>query len=92
MTGADNPRPEPVEGAAPQFTYVEELVRHELSKSLGGARGMLEGAAPFVGFTIVWVISRSLPISLLAALGVAVDLRRRSGSPSGSHCASSCRP
>ncbi len=33
---------------------------------------MLEGAAPFVGFTVVWVITRSLLISLLAALGVAV--------------------
>lgn len=64
-------RPEPVEGSTPQFTYAEELVRHELAKSLGGARGMVEGAAPFVGFTVVWVITRSLTISLLAALGVA---------------------
>lgn len=68
----DPARPELVEGPTrPQFTYVEELVRHELTTSLGGVRGMLEGAAPFVGFTIVWVITRSLGVSLLAALGVA---------------------
>lgn len=58
----------------PQFTYVEELVRHQLSESLGGFRGMLEGALPFVGFTICWVISRQLHPSLGVAVGVAVIL------------------
>jgi hypothetical protein len=62
-------RPEPVE--EPQFRYVEEVVRHELATALGGARGMVEGALPFVAFTVAWVITRSLGPSLLAALGVA---------------------
>jgi hypothetical protein len=56
----------------PQFRYVEEIVRHELAKSLGGMRGMVEGAAPFVAFTVAWVLTRGLGYSLLAALGVAV--------------------
>ncbi|RYZ26772.1 MAG: DUF3159 domain-containing protein, partial [Propionibacteriaceae bacterium] len=41
----------------PQFRYVEELVRHELSRTLGGVRGMVEAALPFVGFTVAWVSS-----------------------------------
>lgn len=57
--------------AEPEFRYVEELVRHQLSTALGGIRGMLEGAAPFIGFTVAWVSSRDLKLSLLVALGVA---------------------
>lgn len=67
-------RPEPVEGSTgphPPFRYVEELVRHQLSTALGGMRGMVEGAAPFVAFTVAWVISRQLPVSLAAALAMA---------------------
>ena len=58
----------------PRFRYVEELVRHELSSALGGVRGMLEGAAPFVGFTIAWVLSRQLAWALGVAVAVAVLL------------------
>lgn len=71
---------EPTPGAAepaseePEFTYVEELVRHQLSVSLGGPRGMVEAALPFVAFTISWVLSTQLYLSLGAAVGVAVVL------------------
>ena len=58
----------------PQFRYVEEFVRHQLSESLGGARGMIEGALPFIAFTLTWVLSHRLPASLVAAIGVAVVL------------------
>jgi len=37
---------------ATEFQYVEEFVRYELSQSLGGPRGMLESAVPFIGFTV----------------------------------------
>ena len=57
-----------------EFTYVEQLVRHQLSASLGGARGMLEGAAPFVAFTIVWLLVGRLYPALGAALAAAVVL------------------
>ncbi len=58
----------------PTYRYVEELVRHELSRSLGGVRGMLESALPFIGFTIAWVASRALYPSIGVAVGVAVLL------------------
>ncbi len=54
--------------------YVEELVRFELGKTLGGWRGMLEAALPFVGFTVAWVLTRALYPSLAVALVVAVVL------------------
>ena len=58
----------------PPFRYVEERVRHELGRTLGGWRGMLESALPFVAFTVGWVVSRSLYPSLAAAAAVAVVL------------------
>jgi hypothetical protein len=69
--------------AQPEFRYVEEFVRHQLAASLGGVRGMVESALPFIAFTIAWVFSRdhaaALPLSplyssLAAALGMAVLL------------------
>jgi hypothetical protein len=53
---------------------VEELVRHQLSISLGGARGMVEAALPFIAFTAGWVILRQLYPALGAALGMAAIL------------------
>ena len=35
-------------------------MRYQLAQSLGGVRGMLEAALPFVAFTIAWVIGRQL--------------------------------
>jgi hypothetical protein len=69
-------------GDEPQFRYVEEFVRFQLSKTLGGPRGMLESALPFVAFTICWVLTRNgtglaispLYLSLGAALAAAVVL------------------
>ena len=65
VTGAEEP---------PQFRYVEEFVRYQLGKSLGGARGMVESALPFVAFTIAWVISRQLYPAIGAAVGTALVL------------------
>ncbi|WP_152364076.1 DUF3159 domain-containing protein [Microlunatus speluncae] len=55
----------------PKFRYVEEWVRHEMSKALGGPRGMLEGALPFVGFTVAWVIGQQLIPAIIAAVAIA---------------------
>lgn len=60
--------------APPEFAYVEEFVRHQLSQTFGGVRGMLEGAIPFVAFTIAWVIGRQLYPALGAAVGSALVL------------------
>ena len=59
---------------SPEFRYVEEFVRYQLAQSLGGVRGMIESALPFVAFTIAWVIGRQLYPALGAALGIAVLL------------------
>jgi len=55
----------------PQFRYVEEFVRYQLSQSLGGARGMIESALPFIAFTIAWVIVRQLYAAIAAAVVTA---------------------
>jgi hypothetical protein len=53
---------------------LEVLVRTQLSKALGGTRGMVEGAVPTLGFTITWIASRNLSLSLLVSSGLAVAL------------------
>jgi hypothetical protein len=55
-----------------QHATVEALVRAQLSKALGGKRGMLEGAIPTLGFTITWVSSHNLQAALLVSLGLAI--------------------
>jgi hypothetical protein len=45
-----------------------------MSKALGGPRGMLEGALPFVAFTAAWVIGKQLLPAIIAAVGIAVVL------------------
>jgi hypothetical protein len=60
--------------ATPQFCYVEEFVRYQLSQSLGGARGMIESALPFIAFTIAWVITRQLYPAVAAAVVTALLL------------------
>lgn len=47
-------------------------MRSELAKSLGGWRGMVESALPFVAFTVAWVLTRQLYPSLGAAFAVAL--------------------
>jgi len=59
---------------APTYETVEQLVRGQLSKALGGRRGMVEGAVPTAGFTITWVASRDLQSALLIGAGLAVAL------------------
>lgn len=70
--GVDDP--ESGTRAAPRYRYVEEYARHQLSQTLGGARGMLEGAAPFVIFTAAWMLTQQLYLSLACALVSALIL------------------
>ncbi|CAN5666680.1 hypothetical protein BH24ACT11_BH24ACT11_03480 [soil metagenome] len=56
------------------YETVEQLVRVQLSKALGGKRGMVEGAVPTIAFTLAWVIGRDLQVSLLLGAGLAVVL------------------
>ncbi len=60
--------------AQPGRATVEGLVRAQLSKALGGRRGMLEGAVPTLGFTISWITSHNLKLSLVISVALAVVL------------------
>ena len=73
-TGSQDTRPVTTAGAAPQFQYVEEFVRFQLGQSLGGTRGMVESALPFIAFTIAWVIGRELYRAVGAAVATALVL------------------
>jgi hypothetical protein len=50
---------------------VEALVRHQLAKSLGGKRGMLEAGIPGLVFTLVWLPTKELEWALVGSLVVA---------------------
>lgn len=66
-------RPDEV-AVAQQTETLEELVRNQLSKALGGRRGIVEGAVPTLGFTISWVVSHDLHVALAVSLGLALAL------------------
>jgi hypothetical protein len=53
---------------------VEEIVRARLAMALGGRRGMVEGAAPTIGFTTTYLLSHDLRLSLGIGVALAVVL------------------
>lgn len=59
---------------AAEYATVEQLVRSQLSKALGGVRGMIEAAIPTAAFTIAWLTTRELQLSLVISVGLAVLL------------------
>ncbi len=62
-------------GGAPVGTdTVESVVRAQLSKALGGKRGMLEAAVPTLAFTITFLTTHSLRAGLLLSVSTAVLL------------------
>ena len=73
-TGSEDTHDRSAAAEPPQFRYVEEFVRYQLGQSLGGARGMIESALPFVAFTIAWVVGRQLYPAIAAAVGTALVL------------------
>lgn len=62
------------EHATPTVDTVEEVVRAQISRALGGRRGMVEAAVPTLIFTIVWLTTKELRYALGASVSVAVVL------------------
>ncbi len=60
-------------GSAPGVT-VEQVVRAQLAKALGGRRGMLEAAAPTIVFTVLWLTTREIQVALAVSVGAALVL------------------
>jgi|SRR3954447_3534775 hypothetical protein len=58
----------------PTHTTVEELVRHRLGTALGGVRGIVESAVPTLGFTVSWITTHELKLSLVVSAGLALVL------------------
>lgn len=64
----DRPQPE----ATADVQTVEEVVRGQLSKALGGRRGMLEAAVPTILFTLIWLTARDLRTALVVSVAAAL--------------------
>jgi hypothetical protein len=60
--------------ASASVDTVEAVVRAQLSKALGGRRGMIEAAVPTIFFTVFWLTTRELPIALSVSVGAAALL------------------
>jgi hypothetical protein len=63
-----------VSEAAASVETVESVVRAQLSKALGGRRGMVEAAVPTLLFTIMWLSTRELQLALVVSVAAAVLL------------------
>ncbi len=70
------PAPEPGAGSEPGTVHdsVEQLVRSKLSEALGGRRGIVESAVPTVLFTVMFVSTHDLRLSLTLAISATVLL------------------
>jgi hypothetical protein len=53
---------------------VEAVVRTQLSKALGGRRGMIEAAVPTIIFTVLWLTTKDLRTALIFSVAGAVIL------------------
>ena len=71
MTAGSDDRPG-VDRHGVDARTVEEVVRSQLAKALGGRRGMAEGAVPTVGFTLTYITTKELTPSLAVGIGLAV--------------------
>ena len=68
MTSPAAPNP------AANIATVEEVVRGQLTKALGGRRGMIEAAVPTIIFTTLWLTTRELNLAVSVSVGAAVVL------------------
>ena len=69
--------PTPTPGTVPdtvEADTVEAVVRQQLSKALGGRRGMAEAAVPTILFTVTWLTTDDLQLALSLSIGAALVL------------------
>jgi hypothetical protein len=66
--------PDTDQAPATSAATVEEVVRGQLAKALGGRRGMLEAAVPTALFTVGFLTTHQLKLSVLVAVSCAVAL------------------
>lgn len=67
--------PEPAGGTArvvPDVGTVEAMVRAQMARALGGRRGMVEAGVPGALFTVLWLVTKEVPVALIASLAVTV--------------------
>ena len=65
---------EPPAHAPPTVDTVEAVVRAQISRALGGRRGMVEAAVPTIIFTALWLTTKELRLALASSIAVAVAL------------------
>jgi hypothetical protein len=53
---------------------VEQVVRAQLAKALGGPRGIVESAVPTALFTVCFLVSDQIRLSLIGSIGVTAVL------------------
>ncbi|MBB5784994.1 DUF3159 domain-containing protein [Nonomuraea angiospora] len=53
---------------------VEAAVRAQLAKAFGGVRGIIEAAIPTIAFTVCWITTEELKLSLIVSVSIAVVL------------------
>ncbi|MFI6786955.1 DUF3159 domain-containing protein [Nonomuraea sp. NPDC050383] len=53
---------------------VESAVRAQLSKAFGGVRGIIEAAVPTAAFTLAWISTEELKLSLIVSVSLSVLL------------------
>lgn len=58
--------------AVPDIGTVEAMVRAQMARALGGRRGMVEAGVPGALFTVLWLVTKEVPVALVASLAVTV--------------------
>ncbi len=63
----DQPHPQPTD-----VQSVEQVVRAQLARALGGRRGMVEAAVPTILFTVTWLTVKELTVALVVSVAAAL--------------------
>src|SRR5262245_57295882 len=76
MSGSETVAPRAAGAAASHVgaETVEAVVRGQMSRALGGRRGILEAAAPTLTFTVTYVSTKNLTLTIVLAVSIALVL------------------